>query len=218
MTPSGHNWVQGQGAGPRLTDKDDEEDKFDAMGNSKSSLLPHMKTALTQLPEIEGGKKQKKLTSSELRKKKKDRMVCHLSSPPDRMSLLTPLKGKEKTRRGGLQRRRVRSHRSTLAREPLFRRLFSVSHHFFLGPSPYPRHLTSDQYALCWRLGTKIGHRQSDMALHCQVDTTVEAHCSSMLQSHIVLTLQSLVQCSDVPIEVLCVPVLAKAYVCVGGS
>lgn len=34
MTPSGHNWVQGQGSGPRLTSKDDEEEeKFDAMGN-----------------------------------------------------------------------------------------------------------------------------------------------------------------------------------------
>lgn len=50
--------VQGQGAGPRLTDKDDEEEKFDAMGNK-----------------IEGNKKAKKLTSSELRKKKKDRMA-----------------------------------------------------------------------------------------------------------------------------------------------
>jgi elongation factor 3 len=52
MTPSGHNWVQGQGAGPRLTDKgDDEEEKFDAMGNKIASA----------------GKK-KKLTSSEMRK------------------------------------------------------------------------------------------------------------------------------------------------------
>lgn len=58
MTPSGHNWVQGQGTGPRLTDKDDEEEKFDAMGNK-----------------IEGNKKAKKLTSSEARKKKKDRMM-----------------------------------------------------------------------------------------------------------------------------------------------
>ncbi|EXJ94948.1 elongation factor 3 [Capronia coronata CBS 617.96] len=58
MTPSGHNWVTGQGSGPRLTDKDDEEEKFDAMGNK-----------------IEGNKKAKKLTSSELRKKKKDRMA-----------------------------------------------------------------------------------------------------------------------------------------------
>jgi elongation factor 3 len=58
MTPSGHNWVQGQGSGPRLTEKDDDEEKFDAMGNK-----------------IEGNKKQKKLTSSELRKKKKDRMA-----------------------------------------------------------------------------------------------------------------------------------------------
>ncbi|KAF3482668.1 elongation factor 3 [Arthroderma uncinatum] len=59
MTPSGHNWVQGQGAGPRLNDKgDDEEEKFDAMGNKIAST-----------------KKAKKLTSSELRKKKKDRMA-----------------------------------------------------------------------------------------------------------------------------------------------
>jgi elongation factor 3 len=35
MTPSGHNWVQGQGAGPRLSAKDgEEEEKFDAMGQS----------------------------------------------------------------------------------------------------------------------------------------------------------------------------------------
>jgi len=58
MTPSGHNWVQGQGSGPRLEEKGEEEDQFDAMGNK-----------------IEGGKKKKKLTSSELRKKKKDRMA-----------------------------------------------------------------------------------------------------------------------------------------------
>jgi len=32
MTPSGHNWVQGQGAGPRLTEKGEEEEQFDAMG------------------------------------------------------------------------------------------------------------------------------------------------------------------------------------------
>ena len=32
MTPSGHHWIQGQGAGPRLQDKGgDEEEKFDAM-------------------------------------------------------------------------------------------------------------------------------------------------------------------------------------------
>lgn len=58
MTPSGHNWVQGQGSGPRLSSKDDdEEDKFDAMGNK-----------------IAAAKKKKKLSSAELRKKKKDRM------------------------------------------------------------------------------------------------------------------------------------------------
>jgi elongation factor 3 len=58
MTPSGHNWVQGQGSGPRLEDKKGEEDTFDAMGNK-----------------VEAGPKKKKLTSSELRKKKKDRMA-----------------------------------------------------------------------------------------------------------------------------------------------
>lgn len=57
MTPSGHNWVQGQGAGPRLEKKEDEEDKFDAMGNK-----------------IAAAKKKKTLSSAELRKKKKERM------------------------------------------------------------------------------------------------------------------------------------------------
>lgn len=59
MTPSGHHWVQGQGSGPRLTEKDaGEEEKFDAMGNK-----------------IETNKKKTKLTSSEARKKKKERMA-----------------------------------------------------------------------------------------------------------------------------------------------
>ncbi|KAK9850214.1 HEAT protein [Penicillium brevicompactum] len=56
MTPSGHNWVQGQGSGPRLGAKgDDDEDKFDAMGNK---IVVEKKV---------------KLTGSELRKKKKER-------------------------------------------------------------------------------------------------------------------------------------------------
>ncbi|KAF2010437.1 ARM repeat-containing protein [Aaosphaeria arxii CBS 175.79] len=58
MTPSGHNWVQGQGAGPRLAEKGEEEETFDAMGNKVASQT-----------------KKKKLTSSEMRKKKKDRMA-----------------------------------------------------------------------------------------------------------------------------------------------
>lgn len=57
MTPSGHNWVQGQGAGPRLSKKEDEGDKFDAMGNKIASVA-----------------KKTKLSSAELRKKKKERM------------------------------------------------------------------------------------------------------------------------------------------------
>ncbi|KAJ5354108.1 hypothetical protein N7541_006672 [Penicillium brevicompactum] len=56
MTPSGHNWVQGQGSGPRLGAKEgDDEDKFDAMGNK---IVVEKKV---------------KLTGSELRKKKKER-------------------------------------------------------------------------------------------------------------------------------------------------
>ncbi|CAH0025470.1 unnamed protein product [Clonostachys rhizophaga] len=59
MTPSGHNWVSGQGSGPRLKqDGDDEEEKFDAMGNK-----------------IVTTKKKAKLSSSEARKKKKERMA-----------------------------------------------------------------------------------------------------------------------------------------------
>ncbi|KAF7122110.1 hypothetical protein CNMCM5793_000065 [Aspergillus hiratsukae] len=57
MTPSGHNWVQGQGSGPRLTEKEGAEEVTDAMGN---------KTVV---------EKKKKLTASELRKKRKDRMM-----------------------------------------------------------------------------------------------------------------------------------------------
>lgn len=37
MTPSGHNWVQGQGAGPRLTEKGDEEEKV-STSTSKHSI------------------------------------------------------------------------------------------------------------------------------------------------------------------------------------
>ncbi|ATZ55888.1 hypothetical protein BCIN_12g04380 [Botrytis cinerea B05.10] len=59
MVASGHNWVQGQGSGPRLKGEDaDEEEKFDAMGNK-----------------IVSTKKKAKLSSAELRKKKKDRMA-----------------------------------------------------------------------------------------------------------------------------------------------
>ncbi|OBT77366.1 elongation factor EF-3 [Pseudogymnoascus sp. 05NY08] len=58
MTPSGHNWVQGQGAGPRLKGDEEEEERFDALGNK-----------------LESTKKKAKLSSAELRKKKKDRMA-----------------------------------------------------------------------------------------------------------------------------------------------
>lgn len=58
LEASGHNWVEGQGAGPRIDKKAGEEDEqYDAMGNR-----------------VEVNKK-KKLTSAEQRKAKKDRMA-----------------------------------------------------------------------------------------------------------------------------------------------
>lgn len=39
LVASGHNWVEGQGSGPRIDQgKEDEEDKFDAMGNKLESV------------------------------------------------------------------------------------------------------------------------------------------------------------------------------------
>jgi elongation factor 3 len=59
LEASGHNWVEGQGSGPRIDKNDgEEEDTFDAMGNK-----------------IEKAKKAKKLTSAEARKAKKDRIA-----------------------------------------------------------------------------------------------------------------------------------------------
>ncbi|KAF8758730.1 Chromatin organization modifier domain [Rhizoctonia solani] len=59
LEASGHNWVEGQGSGPRIDKKDgEEEDQYDAMGNK-----------------IDKAKGKKKLTSSEARKAKKDRIA-----------------------------------------------------------------------------------------------------------------------------------------------
>jgi len=58
LEASGHNWVEGQGSGPRIDKNDGEEDTmYDAMGN-KIDL-----------------KKTKKLTANEARKAKKERMA-----------------------------------------------------------------------------------------------------------------------------------------------
>ncbi|KAK0492207.1 P-loop containing nucleoside triphosphate hydrolase protein [Armillaria luteobubalina] len=58
LEASGHNWVEGQGSGPRIDKKDGEDDdQYDAMGNKIES------------------KKAKKITSSEARKLKKERMA-----------------------------------------------------------------------------------------------------------------------------------------------
>lgn len=58
LEASGHNWVEGQGAGPRI-DKaaGEEEDQYDAMGN---------KIVVN---------KKKKLSAADARKAKKDRMA-----------------------------------------------------------------------------------------------------------------------------------------------
>lgn len=59
LEASGHNWVEGQGSGPRIDGKKgEEEDTYDAMGNK-----------------IDPSKLKKKLTASEARKAKKDRMA-----------------------------------------------------------------------------------------------------------------------------------------------
>ncbi|KAF9228689.1 hypothetical protein BS17DRAFT_744710 [Gyrodon lividus] len=58
LEASGHNWVEGQGAGPRIDKKEGEEEvQYDAMGNKIDTT------------------KTKKLTSAELRKLKKERMA-----------------------------------------------------------------------------------------------------------------------------------------------
>ncbi|PFH53601.1 hypothetical protein AMATHDRAFT_137246 [Amanita thiersii Skay4041] len=58
LEASGHNWVEGQGSGPRIDKKEGtEEDQYDAMGNKVES------------------KKNKKLSSGEARKLKKERMA-----------------------------------------------------------------------------------------------------------------------------------------------
>merc|ERR1712130_493953 len=49
MTPSGHNWVQGQGAGPRLEKKEAEGDQFDAMGNKVVTKEKKKKLSLAEL-------------------------------------------------------------------------------------------------------------------------------------------------------------------------
>ncbi|EUC65986.1 elongation factor 3, partial [Rhizoctonia solani AG-3 Rhs1AP] len=59
LEASGHNWVEGQGSGPRIDKKgDDEEDQYDAMGNK-----------------VDKSKVKKKLTAAEARKAKKDRIA-----------------------------------------------------------------------------------------------------------------------------------------------
>ncbi|TRM59837.1 hypothetical protein BD626DRAFT_506574 [Schizophyllum amplum] len=58
LEASGHNWVEGQGAGARIDKKEgEEEDKYDAMGNKIETS------------------KVKKITSAEARKLKKERMA-----------------------------------------------------------------------------------------------------------------------------------------------
>ncbi|TIB97283.1 hypothetical protein E3Q18_02668 [Wallemia mellicola] len=58
LEASGHNWVESNSKGTKIERKEDEEDKFDALGNK-----------------IVSEKKQARLNASELRKKKKERMA-----------------------------------------------------------------------------------------------------------------------------------------------
>ena len=56
MTPTGHNWISGQGAGPRLAENGDAGPQTDALGNKVDEV------------------KKKKVTSKEARKKRQERM------------------------------------------------------------------------------------------------------------------------------------------------
>jgi elongation factor 3 len=58
LRASGHNWVEGQGSGERLKNKDEDEDKFDALGNK-----------------IVSEKKAKKESATDKRKARKARMA-----------------------------------------------------------------------------------------------------------------------------------------------
>lgn len=66
LAASGHNWVEGQGSGPRLDQGNgEEEEHFDAMGNK-----------------VDAPKKAKKATSKDDRKKKKERMARRKAGLP----------------------------------------------------------------------------------------------------------------------------------------
>jgi ABC-type multidrug transport system ATPase subunit len=86
LEASGHNWVEGQGSGPRIDKNDGEEDvQYDAMGNKIDN------------------KKMKKLTSAEQRKV---RLLCSPSVFFRQLTLLFPIAqegahGTEEERRGG---------------------------------------------------------------------------------------------------------------------
>ena len=60
LEASGHNWVEGQGQGEKIGPKggEEEEVKFDALGNPIAAV-----------------KKEKKKSAAEVRKAKKDRMA-----------------------------------------------------------------------------------------------------------------------------------------------
>jgi len=59
LVASGHNWVEGQGSGPRIDQpKDEEEETFDAMGNKVAKV-----------------EKKKKVSAADARKAKKDRIA-----------------------------------------------------------------------------------------------------------------------------------------------
>lgn len=60
LTASGHNWVEGQGSGPRLENKEADEETFDAMGN-KIENKKKKKVTVRLLP-LHGGISKSSLT------------------------------------------------------------------------------------------------------------------------------------------------------------
>jgi hypothetical protein len=85
LEASGHNWVEGQGSGPRIDKNDGEEDAtYDAMGNKVDT------------------KKQKKLTSAEARKvsiSHRRRPVRYLRASAFRSSRRSVWHGRREARR-----------------------------------------------------------------------------------------------------------------------
>lgn len=119
LEASGHNWVEGQGSGPRIDKADGEEDTaYDAMGNKVDN------------------KKTKKLTSAEARKVRIS--PCRY---PAQYSLVLSFRS---SRRSVWQGRRE-ARRSLM----MSSKVIAVFHFFLLFSFPHLCHTTIHQFPSC---------------------------------------------------------------------